>query len=186
MHIDFLLAYYCAPTLKGLKPANLILHHTFKTLAQRSSYEEAKTALLDHGIQMHRVWTCPERSLTLVYHRERLEGHLNQWRNRKFLVEMGYGSNMPFEEMIELLSSRMTLGKAFPHEVGIFLGYPLEDVLGFIENDGQNCKLCGYWKVYGNAQEAQRLFAAFTSVREGMVSQLQQGARLVELLQTAS
>ena len=51
---------------------------------------------------------------------------------------------------IEWLRMRLASGDGFPHEIGLFLGYPVEDVLGFIENAGQNCKCCGCWKVYCN------------------------------------
>ena len=32
---------------------------------------------------------------------------------------------------------------------------------GFMEQKGQNCKCSGYWKVYGDEQEAKRQFARF-------------------------
>ena len=35
----------------------------------------------------------------------------------------------------------------FPHEMGLLLGYPVEDVKGFIRNGGENCLYIGYWKV---------------------------------------
>ena len=40
-----------------------------------------------------------------------------------------------------------------------FLGYPLSDVVGFIENSGRNFTCCGCWKAYGDPQAAQRHFA---------------------------
>lgn len=49
----------------------------------------------------------------------------------------------------------------FPHEIGLFLGYPPEDVSGFIENRPGSCKLTGIWKVYGNAEEASRTFEKY-------------------------
>ena len=49
----------------------------------------------------------------------------------------------------------------FPHEIGIFLGYPLADVTGFINNKGRNCKCIGTWKVYGDASSASKAFARF-------------------------
>ena len=54
-------------------------------------------------------------------------------------------------------------GRTFrcPHEIGVFLGYPLEDVLGFIENGGRNCLSCGCWKVYSNECAALEAFARF-------------------------
>ena len=45
----------------------------------------------------------------------------------------------------------------FPHEVGLFLGYPLDDVTGFIEQKGKNYKCCGIWKVYGNPTSRPRM-----------------------------
>lgn len=46
----------------------------------------------------------------------------------------------------------------FPHEIGIFLGYPFEDVEGFIKNKGRNCKCCGLWKVYFHEDEKKKQF----------------------------
>ena len=49
----------------------------------------------------------------------------------------------------------------FPHEIGVFLGYPLGDVVGFIENRGLNCKCVGCWKVYCNEHEAVKTFERY-------------------------
>ncbi len=54
-----------------------------------------------------------------------------------------------------MLKERMQ-GYEFPHEVGIFLDYPIEDILGYIEHEGKNCQVSGYWKVYSNAQGAMK------------------------------
>ena len=47
----------------------------------------------------------------------------------------------------------------FPHEIGVFLGYPLGDVEGFIANRGRNFTCCGCWKSYGDPDAARRHFA---------------------------
>ena len=52
-----------------------------------------------------------------------------------------------------------TLARSRGHEIGVFLGYPLSDVVGFIENSGRNFTCCGCWKAYGDPQAAQRHFA---------------------------
>ena len=41
----------------------------------------------------------------------------------------------------------------FPHEIGVFLGYPPEDVKAFIKQNGKGAVLCGYWKVYSNIKK---------------------------------
>ena len=54
----------------------------------------------------------------------------------------------------------------FPHEVGLFLGYPPEDVEGFIENKARSCKLTGYRKVYSDEEKAKNFakYSTFTRV----------------------
>ena len=49
----------------------------------------------------------------------------------------------------------------FPHEVGLFLSYPPEDVKGFIENRAANAKCTGVWKVYGDERQARQTFAKY-------------------------
>ena len=185
MNIDLLLAYYCAPTLKGLKPANLILHETYKKPQASYELEQVKLALRNKQIEMLHLWDCPEKTLTLVYHREHLWQHICQADIKAFLKKEGYPVDENLNEVLDVLNSRISKGSAFPHEVGIFLGYPLVDVLGFIEHQGQNCKFCGYWKVYDNEEATRSLFDSFTIVRDHMVTQLQKGSRLMEILQSA-
>ena len=70
----------------------------------------------------------------------------------------------------------------FPHEIGLFLGYPVEDVKGFIKNRGKNCLYSGYWKVYGKMAEKAKLFERFDYVRELMVLLVYHGAELSEII----
>jgi hypothetical protein len=65
------------------------------------------------------------------------------------------------EYCIEKLKEGLMRSACFPHEIGLFLGYPLEDVVGFIENSGQNCICTGCWKVYHNEDEARKLFERY-------------------------
>ncbi|MBP0060806.1 MAG: DUF3793 family protein [Eubacterium sp.] len=41
------------------------------------------------------------------------------------------------------------------------LGYPAEDVQGFIENETKECKCVGCWKVYGDVEQAQKKFEQY-------------------------
>ena len=49
----------------------------------------------------------------------------------------------------------------FPHEVGLFLSYPPEDVKGFIENRAAKSKCTGHWKVYGDERRTRALFEKY-------------------------
>lgn len=49
---------------------------------------------------------------------------------------------MTLEQLLERLSGRISASEDFPHEIGLFLGYPVDDVTGFIQNKGRNYLLC--------------------------------------------
>ena len=70
----------------------------------------------------------------------------------------------------------------FPHEIGAFLGYPVSDILGFIENNGKNYKFSGYWKVYGDAEEAKILFERYDRSRCMMMEKMSCGECLENIL----
>ena len=51
--------------------------------------------------------------------------------------------------------------KVLVHFGGLFLGYPIDDVVAFIANKGRNCLCCGCWKCYTDAEAAQKAFCRF-------------------------
>ena len=73
----------------------------------------------------------------------------------------------------------------FPHEVGLFLGYPAEDVEGFRRHGGQGYKYSGLWKVYSDVERAQRCFRQYGCCRRALCRRLEAGCRLVQLFRTA-
>ena len=60
------------------------------------------------------------------------------------------------------------------------LGYPLADVEGFMENNGENFLCSGYWKVYANAEEAKRTFQLYDKARRGLAELTGQGLEVSE------
>ena len=85
-------------------------------------------------------------------------------------------------DMLEYLRSRMQVKKSFPHEVGLFLGYPPADVRGFIENRGQDFACAGYWKVYSNEKEARKLFRRYSECSHAFCTSLEQGKAFQDLV----
>lgn len=70
----------------------------------------------------------------------------------------------------------------FPHELGLLLGYPVEDVLGFIRNEGRNYLYCGYWKVYGDVDAARITFDRYNQAKEDAIRLISSGMEIHELL----
>ncbi len=89
------------------------------------------------------------------------------------------GKNL--QEMLEQLSQRLCASDSFPHEIGLFLGYPIEDVKDFIKNEGRNCKLAGTWKVYHDEQNARKTFCKFKKCTDIYCQMLGKGTPLRRL-----
>ena len=81
----------------------------------------------------------------------------------------------------EIVCARIAMSKDFPHEIGLFLGYPIEDVVGFIRYAGKGCKLSGLWKVYGDAEAASRLFDRLSRVCHAVTRRVDKGETLLEV-----
>lgn len=71
---------------------------------------------------------------------------------------------------------------AFPHEVGVLLGYPLADVLAFIAHDGRDELACGVWKAYIDPEGAQACWQAMRECRSQALARYRTGATLSELI----
>lgn len=176
-----LLALHCAPTLSGIKPSNLIScqlsHHENIPYLVR----EYNNLLNCKNIFLDILCKCKKHYLILVYNKPLLISKLQERESVNFLKEYGYNTN-DFLSNINLLKSRTTNINSFPHEIGIFLGYPIEDVIGFIKNKGDNYKFYGYWKVYSNEKLARALFKRYTDSREFFCEKILSGTTLMQLL----
>ena len=83
------------------------------------------------------------------------------------------------------LASRLCLQAEFPHEIGVFLGYPLDDVKGFIRHKGRNYTYCGCWKCYGDPQAARRRFEGFRRCTETFRRRYAAGTPIIQLVVAA-
>ena len=84
--------------------------------------------------------------------------------------------------MLRQLSWKLFMDQEFPHEIGVFLGYPLEDVEGFIQNGGRNYTCCGCWKSYGDPEKAEELFASYRQCTALCKKWYQNGYTITQLI----
>lgn len=147
----------CAPTLAGLKTASLFPCPNEAGLQQDVCRWNA--VLNPKGVQVTVLCCKEDRALVYVYRPERLEADMRRTEARGLLQGCGYCGSLSC--CMRQLAQKLQQKEGFPHEIGLFLGYPPADVKGFMEQKGKNCKCSGYWKVYDDAQEAQRQFARF-------------------------
>ena len=172
-----ILAAFCSPVLFSKKVSNLVSISKKEIPEVDAIIELYNLNLSEQGIKIEKMCECENRALLLVYSRTDLIEHLKSEKVSEILFEYGYGESEKIGDYLDILKNRIAMEK-FPHEIGLFLGYPLEDVLGFIRNSGRNYKYCGYWKVYGNTVEAKRLFSIYDDMKAFLIAELKRGREL--------
>lgn len=155
--IEKQLACQCAPTLAGLKTANLFSWRMEDREQLEWELIRMNQELNEKGVFVESLLEKENFALIYVYRRSFLKRDLQNDETRRLLLQFGYQST-ELSACIQKLRLRLAAQKEFPHEIGLFLGYPIADVKGFIRNKGQNFKCCGIWKVYDNEYEAQKIF----------------------------
>ena len=157
--LETYLIEHCSPTLAGLKTANL-----FNCISTDSDFESQlnmqRKQLAVKGLSIVLLRRHSQSALVYVFRPQRLEADLKKPGVVPFLRAYGY-QDLSIEGVLQTLRERIKNTDSFPHEIGLFLGYPLADVLGYIQNKGKNYRCCGFWKVYQNEVETQILFNRF-------------------------
>lgn len=174
------LAYACAPVLLGMKAANSFM-------ALSCEFEEICACLEGTRVEVLPLSHHHCKSLYLLYRRERLFSYLNQPAHREFLAESDERYLGAAEErLLRLLRRRMTEyadgNGGFPHELGLFLEYPLIDVKGYMQDFGKNSLYTGYWQVYGDVEEAKERFCRYHNAKDWSLQMTRLGYSLQELV----
>ena len=174
----------CAPTLAGMKSANLFNYRYTSRAEVLRELDDMNKKLNVRGVYVETLLWRSESVLIYVYRKTFLEKDLQQEEVRKLLMTYGY-RNSDIESCLKRLKQRLTGYDCFPHEIGVFLGYPLEDVVGFIHHKGQNCKLCGLWKVYGDVNETGKLFQKLKKCSDIYIKVFQEGRSITQMTVSA-
>lgn len=160
MHdFEAVLVEHCAPTLAGVKPASLFRYEPDGDLSAVLTHWTQ--LLASHGLTLRVMKKCAKTGSVLLYlyRAAWVRRIVSEPPCRTFLNQIGYGKFTNLDALLRKLSVRFCMEQDFPHEVGIFLGYPLCDVQGFMQHKGRDYTCCGQWKCYGDADEAKKRFA---------------------------
>ena len=169
---------HASPTLARLKLGNLFNHAMGEDFP--AEFAALRRQLMDKGVTMTILKICRGRALIYLYRAKELEKTLSDEGVRRLLETCGY-SCFDVDGALHTLRARLHDIDAFPHEIGVFLGYPLEDVKGFIENGGRNCLSCGCWKVYSNECEALKAFERYEKCKAVYQRLFASGCPLIRL-----
>lgn len=177
---DSCLVRQCAPTLAGVKTGNLFCLEIEDGIILCNLISRWNKTLNPKGVFARVVAEKRGRYYIYVYRNSALESVSCSCEIQNFLKRFGY-AEFDVDSLLKFFRIRMTKSVCFPHEVGIFLGYPLEDVRDFIAYGGRNYKQIGCWKVYNDVQNSMHIFEVFKKCKEVLWNQFEQGISLDRL-----
>ena len=150
----------CSPTMAGLKTGSLFACPVEDRAELAGSMRRLNATLVPRGARILPVKRMRGRVLCYMYRPEKLKEDLSGELAQSILAARAYPVGNA-DRCVAELCRRLQSDAAFPHEVGLFLGYPAGDVDGFIRLGARRAKCVGTWKVYGDIAAAQRKFALY-------------------------
>lgn len=177
-NIELQLVLQCAPVIAGIKISNLLI---IKTETLFPALDILKSSHFCYFLLRKDI----DKTAILLYNPEKLQEYLKQDKVAALLRQMGY-EDCSLGQVLSVFRMRylnyMEHPQEFPHEMGVLLGYPIEDVTGFMQNEGRNFLYTGYWKVYENLAEKIQLFRSYELVKEQQVQMIAEGVEMSEII----
>lgn len=171
-----LIVRHCAPTLANLKTGSLFVCPITDRPSFFSSLRSLNELLVPKGLRALPLRIREYSALVYLYRPSRLKKDLEDPAAIKILQDHGYSR---YGKCLPRLIERVRASEEFPHEIGLFLGYPPEDVQGFL--DHRPCKCSGCWKVYGDENKAKKTFDLYKKCERVYCQQLARGIDIKRL-----
>ncbi|MBR0410613.1 MAG: DUF3793 family protein [Eubacterium sp.] len=175
-----LLIDQCSPTLAGLKTGNMFPVNIEDGQDIIEELRQLNRLLGEKGIRVVILRKTDKKALVYLYRPDYLDRDLNCPKARQILNAKGYCCGSAGNCVVQLIR-HMAQDDEFPHEVGLFLGYPPEDVKCFMKDSRCGVKCTGCWKAYGNEKEARETFVKFRKCTEAYRRGLSMGKSLLQL-----
>ena len=171
---------HCAPTLAGLKTGSLFTCPIEGKEALLESIRRINRRFSEKGLRLLPLRFSEKKALVYLYRPARLSQDLSNATAARILQEQGYPTGN-CQQCILQLARKLRSQPDFPHEIGLFLGYPAEDVCGFIEQGPDCCKCTGCWKVYADEESARKAFARYKKCTKVYCDRWKKGADIDRL-----
>lgn len=173
----------CSEVLAGVKPANLISIVNRARPCGRNLYQLWQSYHEDLAIRIANLTfivlqTRSQALLLLCYNPEELERSLAHAGIRTLLHMSGYDAAASCEDLVAELCRRIAKNDSFPHEIGLFIGYPAKDVAAFMGLVKLPFACQGPWKIYGNPLRSLALADQYRCCRQRMGAILATGNRM--------
>jgi hypothetical protein len=159
-----------APVLTGAKPAEILSFPNDEK--HHARLEGIKSCIkLNNKLSFHEFSFCSKCTKLFIYNAKALDETLKDKRNMRFLTEQGYPREYTMDAYIHELVIKMQNG-LIPDEIGIFLGYPVKDVMGFIGHASLKLTKVNGWRVYGDPRISDKKYNDFMEAKEAIKKML--------------
>ncbi|BES64656.1 DUF3793 family protein [Gottschalkiaceae bacterium SANA] len=144
----------------GVKPAEII----------NVSVEQLRRCVMLRDCIEFKVITRRKDQLSIfIFNRESMRRSLSNRYALDHLQKLGYPLEFDVDEYISMLVGKLKGDNLFPHEIGFFLGYPVKDVLGFMNMlNLPHTKTMG-WRMYGDTKESEVLYHKVKNAKNEIV-----------------
>lgn len=160
----FWLVIKLGPVLLGSKPAELLNFLNSNDKTPEKVHIIIKNINYSHRIK-YRITNSNDSTKILFYNPVIMEKNIQEPKNKKFLESLGYDKNFRLEEHIDFLMGKIQKGEV-PAEIGIFLGYPLKDIIGYIGHPSLKLTKIKGWRVYGDPRLSDAKYREFSKARK--------------------
>lgn len=177
------LAYHAAPTLGGIKPASL-LRPVSRTRDFRAALPSAAAFLrASFDVEVAHLSDSGPGRLLLIYNGGRVAECFECPGAVDIFEEAGYRPARPPtpEAIIGQIAERCR-GGAFPHEIGVVLGYPPDDVRCFIRGETGNARCAGCWRSNLDPERSARSMRRFRRAKRTVAKILAENGFVADLV----
>lgn len=155
------------PVLLGSKPAEILSFnknsHTYLKELEDMHY----CATTCKHLSIRKVESANDTVKILFYFEDKLNSHISNKSSLKFLRSMGYPEDYDLNSYLDYLMERLSSDE-FPHEIGLFLGYPLKDIMGFMGHPSLKLTKVKNWRVYGDPRVSDEKMVDFEKAKKEM------------------
>lgn len=174
------LAFHCSPAMFGIKPSNLI-NISLKDFPNVLKEIEELNKAFNPKISFKILNQTQNKVLILVYQERKLAKAIFNSHNYEYLLDYNYPCCKNLDQYLEVLQQKLNY-QSFPHEIGVFLGYDLEDIKEY-QKGNKNCLFVGYWKVFSDIERKMKIFNQYTKCKNIVFKLLDKGYRLQTIIQ---
>lgn len=169
--IEKFLIFNSSLVISGLKPSATVNIKKQNNHIYDKWKKYGASFIKNIGLKYVVLRECSKALIILIYNEENLSNYIFNKENLDFLNEIGYKGKETLEEYLECLKDRYLKFKC-PHELGVFLGFPLDDVRDFMNCNEKKCLCCGYWMVFNDYDKALATFNKFDEVKNHAINEI--------------